>query len=100
MSIEFSGFDKLNNIIEQTQKFQKEIDNEIVNVSFDPFDAESIEMAIIESERIIDFKAEEYGDNEIIIGLASQMKSGVRQMIIDKASQARIEVDQGEEDGE
>ena len=29
MSIEFSGFDKLNNIIEQTQKFQKEIDNEI-----------------------------------------------------------------------
>lgn len=100
MSIEFSGFDKLNNIIEQTQKFQKEIDNEIVNVSFDPFDAESIEMAIIESERIIDFKAEEYGDNEIIIGLASQMKSGVRQMIIDKASQARIEADQGEEDGE
>lgn len=100
MSIEFSGFDKLNNIIEQTQKFQKEIDNEIVNVSFDPFDAESIEMAIIESERIIDFKAEEYGDNEIIIGLASQMKSGVRQMIIDKASQARTEADQGEEDGE
>lgn len=100
MSIESKSFAKFTNIIEQTQKFQKEIDKEIIHVKFDPFSAESIEMAIIESERIIDFKAEEYGDNEIIMGLASQMKSNIRQMIIDKAGQIRIEADQGEENGE
>ncbi len=100
MNIEFSGFDKLTGMIEQTKNFQNEIDNEIVDVKFDPFNAESIEMAIIEAERIVDFKAEEYGNNEWVMGIANSMKSNLRQMIIDKASQARIEADQGKNDGE
>ena len=91
MSIEFSGFDKLNNIIEQTQKFQKEIDNEIVNVSFDPFDAESIEQAIIEMERMIDGKSTVYAKNQMIQKIAIETKTTYRQAIIDKAAEARVQ---------
>lgn len=94
------GLEKLSQMTTELKNFQEAVNHELIAVNFDPFDAQSIEMAIIESERIIDVKSEDFTDNDWVMAVANEMKSGVRQMIIDKASQSRIETEQRENNGD
>lgn len=54
------GLDELSKNFKNFEKFISEIDGELGTVNFDPFDAESIEQAIIEMETMIDDKSMTY----------------------------------------
>ena len=55
--MKITGLDQLSKQMKQLEKFTKEIDGSIGEVSFNPFDAESIEHAIVEMENLIDQKS-------------------------------------------
>ncbi|MGJ8757009.1 hypothetical protein ACSFV5_04435 [Acinetobacter sp. HC8-3S] len=98
--MKINGLDQLSKQFEQVGKFTKEIDGTLGNVSFDPFDAESIEHAIVNIENLLDEKAQGYSSNPIITELVANMKVSYRQQIIDRASKARMEVDKDNHDAE
>lgn len=85
-----NGFDQLSKQLKQVEKFTKEIDGSLGEVSFDPFDAESIEQAIVHMEELIDQKAQGYSSNAMIKDLVISLKDSYRQQIIDRASEARM----------
>lgn len=85
------GLDDLSKNIKELEQFFSEIDGELGTVNFDPFDAESIEQAIIEMERMIDGKSTVYAKNQMIQKIAIETKTTYRQAIIDKAAEARVQ---------
>lgn len=85
------GLDELSKNFKNFEKFISEIDGELGTVNFDPFDAESIEQAIIEMETMIDDKSMTYSRNQMIQDMAVQIKTNYRQAIIDKATEARLQ---------
>lgn len=84
------GLNDLTKNFDELAKFTAEIDGDLGTVSFDPFDAESIENAIIAVERMIDNKSSIYPSNQLIQDLAGDLKEQYRQGIIDNAAEARI----------
>ena len=87
--MKISGLDQLSKQMKQLEKFMKEIDGSLGEVSFDPFDAESIEQAIINMENMIDQKSEKYLNNPTVGEIVENLKENYRQSIIDKAAEAR-----------
>lgn len=85
------GVGELSKIFKELEKFLSEIDGELGTVNFDPFDAASIEQAIIEMERMIDDKSMTYSRNQMIQDIAIETKTNYRQAIIDKAAEARVQ---------
>ena len=85
------GLEDLSKTIKELEKFLSEIDGELGTVNFDPFDAESIEQAIIAMERMIDDKSMTYSRNPMVQEIAIETKVNYRQAIIDKAAEARIQ---------
>lgn len=61
--MKITGLDQLSKQMKQLEKFTKEIDGSFGNVQFDPFDAESIEQALVKMESLIDQKSESYLGN-------------------------------------
>ncbi|MDU4393492.1 MAG: hypothetical protein E7I55_05830 [Acinetobacter ursingii] len=98
--MKITGLDQLTKQLQQVEKFTKEIDGSFGDVSFDPFDAESIEHAIVNMENLIDQKADGYSSNPMITALVANMKDSYRQQIIDRATEVRMEEDKGSQDGE
>lgn len=98
--MKISGLDQLTKQLQQIEKFTKEIDGSFGDVSFDPFDAESIELAIVNMENLIDQKADGYSSNPMITELVANMKESYRQQIIDRATEVRMEKDKDVQDGE
>lgn len=84
------GLDELSKTFKELEKFISEIDGELGTVNFDPFDAESIEQAIVEMERMLDDKSMTYSRNQMIQDMAIEIKANYRQAIIDKAAVARV----------
>ena len=92
--MKITGLDQLSKQMKQLEKFTKEIDGSIGEVSFNPFDAESIEHAIVEMENLIDQKSERYLSNSLIVEIVENLKETYRQSIIDKASAVRVNADE------
>lgn len=88
--MKIKGLDQLSKQMKQLEKFMKEIDGSLGEVSFDPFDAESIEQAIVKMENLIDQKSESYLSNSMIVEIVGNLKENYRQSIVDKASEARV----------
>lgn len=93
---EIKGLDKLNKTLDELEKVTHELDGPLGAIQFDAGSAESIELAIVEMENIVDKKFENYASNPVAIDMAERIKAAYRQMIIDKASEARIQADSGE----
>lgn len=93
---EIKGLDKLTKTLDELKKLSEELDGELGTIQFDVESAESIELAIVEMEGIVDKKFESYASNPVATNMADSLKSSYRQMIIDKASESRIEANQGE----
>lgn len=91
--INITGFDELNRKMDQLAKFGEEVDGELANVSFDPTDPGSIEIAISEMEAAIDQKALSYVNNDMVANLVDKMKANFREQILEKAAAARLEGD-------
>ncbi|NHB58875.1 hypothetical protein G9F32_12735 [Acinetobacter sp. 194] len=92
--MKIKGLDHLSKQMKQLEKFMKEIDGSLGEVQFDPFDAESIEQAIINIENMIDQKSENYLNNPMISKIVGNLKENYRQNIIDKAAEARVNTDE------
>lgn len=92
--MKINGIDQLSKQVEQLEKFMKEIDGSLGKINFDPFDAESIEQAIISMENMIDQKSENYLRNPMILEIIGNLKENYRQYIIDKAAEARTNTDE------
>ena len=97
---EIKGLDQLNKILSELGKVTGELEGELGSIQFDAESAESIELAIVEMENMVDKKFENYDSNPVAIDMADGIKAAYRQMIVDKASEARIQADSEEnEDG-
>lgn len=92
--MKINGIDQLSKQVEQLEKFMKEIEGSLGKINFDPFDAESIEQAIISMENMIDQKSENYLRNPMIREIIGNLKENYRQSIIDKAAEARTNTDE------
>lgn len=96
--MKIQGLEQLTKQFEQLEKFSKEIDGLFGEVSFNPFDAESIEHAIVNMENLIDEKVQNYSSNSVIVELVANLKETYRSQILDKAAEARIEGSETDQD--
>ncbi|NTF66248.1 hypothetical protein [Rhizobium rhizogenes] len=87
------GLDKLTRDLDQIQKAFAEMDGELGSVKFDPEDPASIEAAVAQSEQMIDDRIGSYSSNSVVASIVEQMKENVREGIIERASEARLERD-------
>ncbi|MDI4510286.1 hypothetical protein E6P75_08715 [Moraxella osloensis] len=94
--IEIKGLDQLNKTLSELGRVTSELEGELGSIQFDAESAESIELAIVEMKNMIDIKFENYASNPVAIDIANGIKAEYRQMIIDKASEARIQADSEE----
>lgn len=90
---EIKGLDQLNKTLSELGKVTSELEGELGAIQFDAESAESIELAIVEMENMIDKKFESYASNPVAIDMADGIKEAYRQMIIDRASEARVQTD-------
>ena len=93
---EIKGLDHLNKTLSELGKVTGELEGELGSIQFDAENAESIELAIVKMENMVDKKFENYASNPVAIDMADGIKAAYRQMIIDKASEARIQADSEE----
>ena len=89
------GLDELSRRIKELERAVSALDGEISVVSFDPNDPQSIEVAIQKMETAIDDRIGGAGNNDIVQGIATQMKERYRQVIFKRASEARHEQEDG-----
>lgn len=94
--IKIEGLDQLNKTLSELDKLTSELEGELGTIQFDAESAENIELAIVEMENMIDIKFENYASNPVAIDMANGIKAAYRQMIVDKASEARIQADSEE----
>ncbi|WP_367110832.1 hypothetical protein [uncultured Psychrobacter sp.] len=93
---EIKGLDQLNKTLSELGKMTDELEGELGSIQFDAESAESIELAIVEMENMVDKKFENYASNPVATDMADGIKAAYRQIIIDKASEARIQADSEE----
>lgn len=93
---EIKGLDHLNKTLSELGKVTGELEGELGSIQFDAENAESIELAIVKMENMVDEKFENYASNPVAIDMADGIKAAYRQMIVDKASEARIQADSEE----
>lgn len=98
MAFKIQGLDKLQKQLSDAQKAIKELDGEIGHVSFNPDDPGSIENAIVEMEAAIDEKVGRHGSNPLVAEMVDGLKEQYRQMILDKAEEARLASPEPSED--
>ncbi|MGA4440552.1 hypothetical protein ACPESL_13360 [Psychrobacter pocilloporae] len=94
--LEIKGLDQLNKTLSELGKVTDELEGELGSIQFDAESAENIELAIVEMENMVDKKFENYASNPMAIDIANGVKAAYRQMIVDKASEARIQADSEE----
>ena len=95
-----TGLDNLQRQLQDAQKALESLGGDLGTVNFDPNDPSSIESAVNEISRIIDEKVGTYANNPIIGPLAEEMKAKYRAAIVEKAAAARLQADEGRENGE
>jgi len=93
--VKIHGLDKLSRELGEFSKAIADLEGDITEVRFDPNDPVSIEQAVKQMEAAIDARIEPYSQNSMVTSLVSEMKERYREAILEKATQARLEV--GEE---
>lgn len=83
------GLDKLQKNLKQLERAMAELDGDLTTVSFDPADPQSIEIAIQNMEAEIDKRIGTDANNNLVAGLADQLKEHFRTAILEKAAAAR-----------
>ncbi len=91
------GLDSLQKTLSEAQAALKSVDGELGTLTFNPEDPESIEAAIVKSERLVDERLSKYAGNSIVESLGRQMKDSFRTVVIDKAAEARLKGDSEDE---
>lgn len=99
MGFKITGLDKLQRQLDEAQRAFTLLDGELAQVSFDPSDVASVEMAIAEGEAAIDDKVGAYRSNPMVAPVIAQMKEKFRANIRQRAAEADLERG-GQQEGE
>lgn len=91
MVIKISGLDQLALQLKQAQEALGELDGELGTVQFDPDDPFSIEAAIQHAEQLVEARVDRWPGNSLIRQVAEDLKGRYREVILDRAAQARLE---------
>ena len=91
--MKIKGLGEITRSMKQLEKALAELDGDLASVSFDPDDPDSIEQAIQSLYSTIDEKVSSYSRNEIITGIAEELKENGRNAILERATKARLEQD-------
>jgi len=91
--VKISGLDALARKMKELERAVAELDGDIAQVSFNPHDPESIELAIQKMYSAIDERVSSYSHNDMVVGIAEEMKEKYREAILERAATARMEQD-------
>ena len=91
--MKIKGFEKLSKTLKDAERALAELDGQLGEVSFNPFDPASIEAAIQEIEYMIDRRLGSYSKNPMIGPMIAGLKEQYRAGITERAAQARLEGD-------
>jgi hypothetical protein len=86
------GLDALSRQLDEFGKAAAALDGDIVSLSFDPDDPQSLRRAINDMERAVDAKASRYRSNPLAADLVKQTKAHFRAAIQDKARKAKLPI--------
>lgn len=89
--MKMTGFDKLQKELKDAQRALSDLDGELGVVNFNPDDPASIESAINQVSQVIDQRVGRYASNSIVGSLIRQMKEKYREIILQKAAEARLQ---------
>lgn len=93
---EIKGLNKLQKELKQAQRALEELDGKLGTVQFDPHDPASIEAAIQSVCQMVDSRAGQYAGNPVVGPLIEQAKESYRNQIVQKAAEARLQVNKDE----
>ena len=88
--MKISGFDALTRKMTELEKALADLDGDIAHLSFNPYDPQSIELAIQELNAAVDAKVASYAHNEMVVSIAEEFKENGRNIIIERAAAARL----------
>ena len=88
--IKMEGLGELSKALDHIQKAMAELNGDIGQISFNPNDPESINIAIASMEKMIDNRLSHYSRNDVVAGLIEEIKDSFRSEIIKKAAEARL----------
>ena len=91
--IKIEGLDKLQRQLSEAEKAIKDLGSESVDVSFNPHDAASIEVAIQHAMSLIDHRMSTYAANPFVVPLIEQFKEASRNAILERVAEARLQED-------
>lgn len=90
--MQIKGLDALMRKMKELENAAAALDGDIANVSFDPQDPQSIDLAIQQMEAAIDERVGDYQDNDIVQSIADQLKEHARNAVLERAAGARLDV--------
>jgi hypothetical protein len=96
VSFKITGLDELQRMMSEVAKAAESLDGEIGTVSFNPRDPASVEAAVAQMEQAIDAKLGSFMGNEVVEGIATDLKNRYQQEIYDRAAAARLETEIGQ----
>jgi hypothetical protein len=91
--IKIEGLDKLQRQLTDAQKAIKNLENESIDVRFDPHDAASVEAAIQQTMGLIDERVSVFASNPFVVPLVEQFKEASRTAILERATKARLQTE-------
>jgi len=93
-----SGLDALARTMDELSKAMAELDGDITQVTFNPHDPQSIELAIQQVNDAVDQRVSNYAHNAAVVSIANEMKEKYRESILERAAAARLEQGDGDEE--
>jgi hypothetical protein len=76
--------------MKELEKAAAALDGDLANISFDPQDPQSIDLAIQQVETAIDDRVGDYQNNDMVQNIVEQLKQQARNAILERAASARL----------
>ncbi|WP_421789932.1 hypothetical protein [Hyphobacterium sp.] len=92
------GLDSFAKKMKNLEKTVAALDGDLAKVSFDPFDPQSIELAIKEMEAEIDARVSGGHQDKLTENVVSALKEQGRTAILERAAKARLEAESSDDE--
>ena len=89
--MKIDGLESLMQKMKELERAAADLDGDIAHLTFDPFDPQSIEQAIQDLYAAVDERVADYSMNELVLGIAEELKESGRSAILERAAAARLE---------
>ena len=88
--MKLEGLEELSRKLKELAQAMAALDGEIAQLSFNHNDPASIEQAIQQMNAAVDARVGSYASNQMVAGIAAQLKENARQGILERAQAARL----------